>query len=200
MASEHYTQFGMTCLNDTSVYDTDIPATMASTISFTPTTTLSSMTAATSLAYSFSQTMTTSTVSHSTPATSPTATDGSDREAIGLQKQSNKIALGVGVGFGLPAFIAAVAGIMITYRRLHHGYSGHASAVQPGAPPTPRNRTTSSSSMQQNVPQAQHPRPSSNSQQASQQAQPPLITPRPSQPAHRPSPAQQQASPRGQGP
>jgi hypothetical protein len=103
MAQYHYTQFGMTCLNNTNVYDTAIPLSMAQLLSFSATTTFSSTAIPTSGFYTTGTTLLVVQASNS-----PTATDGPDKESIGLQKQGNKIGLAVGLGMGVPALLLAL--------------------------------------------------------------------------------------------
>lgn len=104
MAQYRRTDFGMTCLNDTNVYDTAVPATMAKTLSFSATKTFSS-TVATGEASSPVQ-----------ESNGPIATDGPDKESIGLQKQANKIGLAVGLGVGVPALLLALVGLVYQIR------------------------------------------------------------------------------------
>jgi len=111
MAQYHYTQFGLTCLNDTNVYDTAIPSSMAQSLSFSATTTFSSTAVPTS---GFYTTGTTPSVVQA--SNSPTATDGPDKESIGLQKQGNKIGLAVGLCVGVPALLLALVQIRIHIR------------------------------------------------------------------------------------
>jgi hypothetical protein len=124
MAQYHYTQFGLTCLNDTNVYDTAIPSSMAQSLSFSATTTFSSTAILTS---GFYTTGTTPSVVQA--SNSPTATDGPDKESIGLQKQGNTIGLAVGLGVGVPALLLALVGLVYQIRM-------HRRRTQAGGPPS----------------------------------------------------------------
>jgi hypothetical protein len=111
MAQYHYTQFGLTCLNDTNVYDTAIPSSMAQSLRFSATRTFSSTRDPTS---EFSATgMTPSVVQ---PSNSSTTTDGPDTESIGLQKQGNRIGLAVGLSVGVPALLLGLVGLVYQIR------------------------------------------------------------------------------------
>ena len=87
MAQYHYTEFGMTCLNDTNVDDTEIPSNMAVSLSFGDTTISPPAVSSTS---ELDATGPNSAVVQASDT--PGATIGTEKQSIGLQKQGNKIA------------------------------------------------------------------------------------------------------------
>jgi hypothetical protein len=107
IAQYYYTQFGITCLNDTNIYNTAIPSSMAQSLRFSAITTFSLTAIPTS---GFYTTGTTPSVVQA--SNSPTTTDGPDKESIGLQKQGNKIGLAVGLGVKVPALLLALIGLV----------------------------------------------------------------------------------------